>query len=241
MTTIDKKEIEKFEKLAQEWWDPEGKFKPLHKLNPFRIQFIKEKLVSYFALNHKSLVPLKGLKVLDIGSGGGLLSEPITRLGAKVTGVDASKKNINVAKIHSKNMKLNINYKNGTIEKFNFINEFDVILNMEVVEHVANPELFIKKCSESLKENGVMFVSTINRTLKSYVQAIIGAEYILKWLPIGTHDWNKFITPEELIKISNKNKLSQISTFGLKLNIINGKWKVVSDCSVNYISFFKKN
>ena len=112
---------------------------------------------------------------------------------------------------------------------------------MEVVEHVANPELFIKKCSESLKENGVMFVSTINRTLKSYVQAIIGAEYILKWLPIGTHDWNKFITPEELIKISNKNKLSQISTSGLKLNIINGKWKVVSDCSVNYISFFKKN
>ena len=241
MTTVNKKEIEKFSKLAKDWWNPNGKFKPLHLFNPVRIKFIKEKLISHFEKDPNDPKPLEKLKILDIGCGGGLLCEPLCRLGAIMTGIDASKNNIEVAKMHSNEMSLNIKYIHTSPENLNFENEFDAILNMEIVEHVTNVDLFIKNCSKLIKKNGIMFVSTINKNLKSYIFAILGAEYILRWLPIGTHDWNKFITPEELIKISNKSKLSQISTSGLKLNIIDGKWKADSNCSVNYISFFKKN
>ena len=241
MTTVNKIEIEKFSKLAKDWWNPNGKFKPLHLFNPTRIRFIKEKLISYFKLNSNTDEPLKKLKILDIGCGGGLLCEPLSRLGAEMTGIDASKNNIEVAKLHSKEMNLNINYINCAPENFNFKNKFDVILNMEVIEHVSNVEFFIQNCSKLTRENGIMFVATINRNLKSYLFAILGAEYILRWLPIGTHDWNKFLTPEELKMITNKNNFSTDEVIGMKFNFFLKKWYRSPDSSVNYISTFLKN
>jgi 2-polyprenyl-6-hydroxyphenyl methylase/3-demethylubiquinone-9 3-methyltransferase len=206
MNTINKKEIEKFSKMASEWWDPNGKFKPLHKFNPIRIKYIKENIVSSFKLKNNNK-PLKKINILDIGCGGGLLSEPMTRLGANVTGIDASNKNIQIAKLHAKKNKLNINYLCSSPEKIKIKKKFDVILNMEIIEHVEDVNFFIKSCSKLLKKNGLMFVATLNKTLKSYVFAIIGAEYLLRWLPIGTHDWEKFVKPEDLKKILNKNNL----------------------------------
>ena len=221
MTTIDKTEIEKFSKLALDWWNPNGKFKPLHLFNPVRIDFIKEKIISLFKLDPKNEQPLKKIKILDIGCGGGLLCEPLTRLGAEMTGIDASDKNIEVAKLHSKEMGLNINYIQCAPEKLNFENEFDVILNMEVVEHVADVDFFVKNCSKLIKKNGIMFVSTINKNLKSYIFAILGAEYILRWLPIGTHDWDKFLSPEDLEKIVTSNNFRIDDVIGVKFNLLN--------------------
>jgi len=241
LTTVDKTEIEKFSKMAKDWWDPNGKFKPLHLFNPARIKFIKEKLISHFKIDINNKKPLKKLKILDIGCGGGLLSEPLSRLGAQVTGIDASKSNIEVAKIHSREMDLNINYIHVAPENFNFKNEFDVILNMEIIEHVSNTNLFIKNCSKLIKKNGIMFVATINKNLKSYLFAIIGAEYILRWLPIGTHDWDKFLTPQELEAIANKSNFIINETTGMKFNLFSKKWSNSNDASVNYISTFLKN
>ena len=241
MTTVDKKEIEKFSRLAKDWWNPNGKFKPLHLFNPTRIEFIKEKLVSHFTLDRNKKKLLKGLEILDIGCGGGLLCEPLTRLGAKMTGIDASKNNIDVAKLHSKKMGLNIKYINCSTENIKTKKKFDVILNMEVIEHVSNVNLFINNCSKLIKKNGIMFVATINKNLKSYLFAIVGAEYILRWLPLGTHDWNKFLTPQELESVANKNKLIQNDMTGVKFNIFLNKWEISSDTSVNYISTFLKN
>ena len=201
-STINKREIDKFSKMADEWWNPEGKFKPLHKFNPIRIQYIKENLIRHFKIKKKK-IPLKNLKILDIGCGGGLLSEPISRLGAKVTGIDASKKNIKIANAHLKKSKLKINYICSSPENLKTKEKFDAILNMEIIEHVEDVELFIKKSSELLKKGGLMFVATLNKTLKSYIFAIVGAEYILRWLPIGTHEWEKFIEPYKLIKYGN--------------------------------------
>ena len=206
--TINKQEIEKFSKIADEWWNPQGKYRPLHKFNPARIQYIKENIIEHFKVNNKSS-PCKNLDILDIGCGGGLLCEPLSRLGANVTGIDASKKNINVAKIHSKKNKLKINYICSSPENLILKKKFDVILNMEVVEHVDDVNFFIKKSSEFLKKGGLMFVATLNKTLKSYIFGIIGAEYILRWLPIGTHDWDKFIEPSKLIKILENNSLKK--------------------------------
>ena len=239
MSTINKKEIEKFSKMADEWWDTEGKFKPLHKFNPLRINYIKKKVISHFKIQSKSL-PLKNIEILDIGCGGGLLSEPMCRMGAKVTAIDASQKNINVASFHSKKNKLKINYLCSSPEKINIKKKFDVILNMEVVEHVDNLDLFLKKSSALLNKNGIMFISTINKTLKSYLFAIVGAEYVLKWLPIGTHDWNKFVKPKELIEIGEKNNLKLVKINGVNFNILKNEWFISSDNSVNYISQFKK-
>ena len=241
MSTIDKKEIEKFSRLAKDWWNPNGKFKPLHLFNPTRIEFIKEKLISHFNLDRNKKKLLKGLEILDIGCGGGLLCEPLTRLGAKMTGIDVSKNNINVAKLHSKKMDLNIKYINCSPENIKTKKKFDVILNMEVIEHVSNVNLFINNCSRLIKKNGIMFVATINKNLKSYLFAIVGAEYILRWLPIGTHDWNKFLTPQELESVANKNKLIQNDMTGVKFNIFLNKWEISRDTSVNYISTFLKN
>ncbi len=196
--TINKKEIEKFSKIAEEWWDPEGKFKPLHKFNPIRISYIKNNIIQSFKLNNKNK-PLEKVKILDIGCGGGLLSEPLSRLGADVIGIDASDKNIKVAKLHAKNNNLDIEYFCSKPEIFKTDIKFDVILNMEIVEHVENVDFFLKSSSELLRKNGVMFVATLNKTLKSYLFAIIGAEYILNWLPIGTHEWEKFVKPQDLI------------------------------------------
>ena len=185
--------------------------------------------------------PLKNIKILDIGCGGGLLSEPMCRLGADVTGIDASDKNINIAKIHSKKNNLRINYICSSPEKLNVKNKFDVILNMEIVEHVEDVNLFLKSCSNLLKKDGIMFVATLNRTLKSYLFAIIGAEYVLRWLPIGTHEWEKFLKPEELTSELKKNNLKLDRLDGIKFNILTDKWSVSNDKSINYIMKFIKN
>ena len=237
--TLNKKEIEKFSKIAEEWWNPIGKFKPLHKFNPIRIKYIKENILEDFKIK-KIDRPFKGLKILDIGCGGGLLSEPMARLGAEVVGIDASHQNIKVAKHHLKKSKLNIKYFNSSPENFKTNQKFDVILNMEIVEHVEDINFFIKQSSKFLKKSGIMFVATLNKTLKSYLLAIIGAEYILKWLPIGTHDWEKFVKPESLIKICKKNSLSIKKIDGMTFNPIFDQWNVSEDKSVNYISKFKK-
>ena len=238
-TTINKAEINKFTKIAEEWWNPEGKFKPLHKFNPTRIKYIKENIINHFKKN-KKINQLKGLKILDIGCGGGLLSEPFARLGANVTGIDASYKNIKVAKIHAKKSKLKINYICCTPENLNSDKRFDVVLNMEVVEHVEDIDFFMKQSTKFLKKNGLMFVATLNKTLKSYVFAIIGAEYILRWLPIGTHNWDKFVEPSELIKIGTNNNLKMDLIDGIKYNPILDQWNISKDKSVNYISKFIK-
>ena len=237
--TINKKEIAKFSKIAEEWWDPSGKFKPLHKFNPIRIKYIKENLFEHFNLKQKEK-PLKGLNILDIGCGGGLLSEPMSRLGANVTGIDASEKNIKIAKHHLKQSKLKISYFQSAPEKFTSNLKFDVILNMEVVEHVNDVNEFIKTSSKFLKKSGLMFIATINQTLKSYIFAIIGAEYILRWLPIGTHEWDKFVKPEDLIRVCEKHSLKLKKIDGMTFNPIYDDWKVSSDKSVNYISNFEK-
>ena len=240
MSSINKKEIEKFSRIAEEWWNPNGKFKPLHKFNPIRIKYIKDNIVRDFKLKNTEKA-LKNIDILDIGCGGGLLSEPMCRLGANVVGIDASKKNIEIAKFHAKKNKLKINYIASSPETLKLTKKFDVILNMEIVEHVNDINFFIKQSSKFLKKNGSMYVATLNKTLKSYMFAIIGAEYILKWLPIGTHDWEKFVDPDELIKISKENNLSLKSLSGMNFDLLNDQWKLSNDTSVNYIAKFLKN
>ena len=237
--TINKKEIEKFSKIAKEWWNPEGKFKPLHKFNPIRISYIKNNIISTFKLKNKKK-SLAGIKILDIGCGGGLLSEPMCRLGANVTGIDASQKNINIAKLHAKRENLNINYICSSPEKMNTNKKFDVILNMEIIEHVEDVNIFLESCSALLKKNGLMFIATLNKTLKSYIFAIVGAEYVMRWLPIGTHEWEKFVRPEELINISDNKKLKLKKIDGMKFNLLTDEWKLSSDKSINYIAQFVK-
>jgi 2-polyprenyl-6-hydroxyphenyl methylase/3-demethylubiquinone-9 3-methyltransferase len=237
--TINKLEIAKFSKIAAEWWSPNGKFKPLHKFNPIRIKYLKENIIEHFKLKQTNS-PLKGLNILDIGCGGGLLSEPITRLGAKVTAIDASKKNIQVAKFHAKKNNLKINYLCSSPEKLNLNKKFDVVLNMEIVEHVEDLNFFIKKSSNLLKKNGLMFIATLNKTFKSYVLAIIGAEYVLRWLPIGTHDWEKFVKPDNLVSLAINSNLKLKKLSGIKFNPIIDNWSLSNDKSVNYIAKFKK-
>ena len=239
MSSVNKKEIEKFSNMADEWWDPHGKFKPLHKFNPIRIKYIKENIIEQFKTRN-NVSPLTGINILDIGCGGGLLSEPMSRLGANITGIDASIKNIKIAKLHAKKNGLKINYICSSPEKLKITKKFDVILNMEIVEHVEDISFFLKSCSKLLKKNGLMFVATINKTLKSYVFAIVGAEYVLRWLPIGTHEWEKFVKPEELKKILTKNNLSFKKFDGMNFNIIKDEWSITKDLSVNYIAKFLK-
>jgi 2-polyprenyl-6-hydroxyphenyl methylase/3-demethylubiquinone-9 3-methyltransferase len=240
-TTINKEEIQKFSKLADEWWDVNGKFKPLHMFNPIRIEYIVEKIKQHFKIMNDKPNFLNGLSILDIGCGGGLISEPMTRLGAKVTGIDASEKNINIAKIHSEKNELKINYLNKSPEQLEDTERFDVILNLEIVEHVDNVGLYMKSCYDLLKKDGLMFTATLNRSFISYLKAIIGAEYILRWLPIGTHDWNKFLKPEELEKILQVTNFSTIDIKGLEFNPISRKWKKSNNLSVNYVICSKKN
>ena len=237
--TINKKEIDKFSKLASEWWNPNGKFKPLHKFNPVRLKYIRDSVVKEFKkkkIDHF----LNNIKILDIGCGGGLLCEPLSRLGAKVVGIDASEKNIKIAKIHARQNNLKINYYCASPEDFNHKEKFDVILNMEIVEHVKDVNLFLKESSKFLKKNGIMFIATLNKTLKSYIFAIVGAEYILRWLPIGTHDWGMFVKPIDLIKICKKNSLCLDEILGVKYDVLTGDWKLSKDDDVNYMARFKK-
>jgi len=212
----------------------------LHKFNPIRIAYIRNNVIKNFKLKNAKK-PLKNLNILDIGCGGGLLSEPMSRLGAKVIGIDASNKNINVAKLHAKKNKLNIKYFCTSPESFKTKIKFDVILNMEIVEHVSDVDFFLKSCSKLLKKKGIMFVATLNKTLRSYLYAIVGAEYILRWLPIGTHEWEKFVKPEELVTILEKYDLKMNSIDGMKFNLIKDKWSLSSDKSINYIAKFIKN
>ena len=237
--TVNKKEVDKFSKLATEWWDPHGKFKPLHKFNPIRLEYIRNSIIKIFK-NKDKKKSLKKIKILDIGCGGGLLCEPLTKLGAKVVGIDASEKNIKIAKIHAKKSGLKIDYYCASPENFISHQKFDVILNMEIVEHVQDVNLFLKESSKFLKKNGIMFIATLNKTLKSYIFAILGAEYILRWLPIGTHDWNMFVKPDDLIKICKENSLILDESFGVKYNVISDKWNLSSDEDINYMARFKK-
>ena len=240
MTTINQEEIQKFSKLAEEWWDVSGKFKPLHMFNPIRIEYILEKTLSHFKRENQKL-PLKGLNFLDIGCGGGLMSEPMSRLGANVTGIDASLKNIKIAETHSKKNNLKINYLNSSPEKLDETGKFDVILNLEIVEHVEDVDLYFQSCAKLLKKNGLMFTATLNRTFVSFVKAIIGAEYVLRWLPVGTHDWNKFLKPKEIEeKINNLNFFVK-EIEGLEFSPFTQKWKRSKDLSVNYIITSVKN
>ena len=240
MSSVNKKEIEKFSKMASEWWDPNGKFKPLHKFNPIRIRYIKENIIQNFKLKNNKK-PLEKINILDIGCGGGLLSEPMQRLGANVTGIDASIKNIKIAKLHAKKNKLNIKYLCTYPEKLKVKKKFDVILNMEIVEHVEDVKFFLESCSKLLKKNGLMFVATINKTLKSYVFAIVGAEYVLRWLPVGTHEWEKFVKPEDLKNILKNHSLVLNKLDGMNFNLIKDEWNISKDTSVNYIAKFIKN
>ena len=240
MNSVNSKEIEKFSKIAEEWWNPNGKFKPLHKFNPIRISYIKENIISSLKLKNEKK-PLEKVTILDIGCGGGLLSEPMSRLGAQVVGIDASDKNIKVAKLHAKKNHLNIKYLCASPETLNAKTKFDVILNMEIIEHVEDIDFFLNSCSKLLKKNGVMFVATLNKTLKSYLFAIVGAEYILRWLPIGTHEWEKFVKPDDLISILKKYDLKLDTLDGMKFNLIKDEWSLSSDKSINYIGKFIKN
>ena len=241
MTTVNKEEIQKFSKLAEEWWDVNGKFKPLHMFNPIRIEYILDKISLHYGLNRKNKLPLKNLKILDIGCGGGLISEPMSRLGAEITGIDASEKNIKVASIHAQKNRLNINYLNNSPEELTKKQAYDVVLNLEVVEHVEDLDLYLRSCSNLLKKNGLMFTATLNRTMTSYIKAIVGAEYILRWLPIGTHDWNKFIKPEELEEKLIKYNFSIKNVTGLNFNPLMKKWSQSKNLSVNYILTAGKN
>ena len=238
--TINKSEINKFNKLAKEWWDPEGSFKPLQKFNPIRIRYIKDNIIKHFNIKSKKM-PLKNVSILDVGCGGGLISIPMKRLGADVVGIDASSKNISVAKNYSSKKNIKIKYICSSPEKLKIKKKFDVLLMLEIVVHVDDINFFIKQSSKFLKKNGLMFIATLNKTLKSYTFAIVGAEYILKWLPIGTHDWQKFIKPNELIAICKKNSLNLKATDGISYNPILDKWNISKDKSVNYITKFKKN
>ncbi|ABM45687.1 3-demethylubiquinone-9 3-methyltransferase [Bartonella bacilliformis str. Heidi Mejia] len=240
-TTVDQSEIDHFSRIAAEWWNPQGKFRPLHKFNPTRLAYIKEKICLAFDRDPFSLAPFAGLKILDIGCGGGLLCEPMVRLGATVIGADAAQNNIEVAKIHATQSGLSIDYRATTAEKLADKGEkFDIILNMEIVEHVADVDLFISATAKMLKPQGLMFIATLNRTWKSWGLAIVGAEYILRWLPKGTHDYKKFLKPQELKKLLLTNSLKVIDELGITYNPLNDSWNRSKDMDVNYMLLVKR-
>ncbi|MEQ1752769.1 MAG: bifunctional 2-polyprenyl-6-hydroxyphenol methylase/3-demethylubiquinol 3-O-methyltransferase UbiG [Micropepsaceae bacterium] len=241
-STIDEAEVARFSALAAEWWNPHGKFAVLHKFNPVRLGFIRKHTLSHFKRDPKSVTPFHGLRLLDIGCGGGLLSEPMARMGFEVVGADASEKNIRTAAAHAREQELPIDYRATSAEELAGLGErFDVILNMEVIEHVADRNLFLSRCAEMLKPGGLMFVATINRTAKSYALAIIGAEYILGWIPKGTHDWNKFIKPMELDTDLSRAGLDVTVESGVMFNPLTGQWILSTDTDVNYMVLSEKS
>jgi len=237
-TTVDPLEIAKFEAMAAEWWDPNGKFKPLHMLNPCRLDYIARQIAAEFDRDLKSSTPFDGLRILDIGCGGGLLAEPMARLGAQVVGADAAERNIPVARIHARQSGLTIDYRHTTAEDMAAAGEqFDVVLNMEVVEHVADPLGYLTACRQLLKPGGLHICSTINRNPKSYIMAIIGAEHVMRWLPKGTHEWSKFITPDELFDLMRNAGLDPVDRQGFVFNPITWSWRLSDrDLGVNYVT-----
>jgi 2-polyprenyl-6-hydroxyphenyl methylase / 3-demethylubiquinone-9 3-methyltransferase len=249
-TTVDASEISKFEKMAEAWWDPTGAFKPLHDLNPIRITFIRDQIIQHLfqevdgkdadgqgAVPGARSQPLKNLRILDIGCGGGLLCEPMSRLGAKITGVDAARGNIEIARSHAKHMGLSIDYRHSTAEDLVANGEqFDVVLNMEVVEHVANVDDFVNATAQLVRPGGLMIMATLNRTMKSYAMAIVGAEYLMRWLPIGTHDWRKFMRPSELARCLRAAGMRISNLSGLTYNPLTSGWSINEhDLAVNYM------
>ncbi|MGE0240245.1 MAG: bifunctional 2-polyprenyl-6-hydroxyphenol methylase/3-demethylubiquinol 3-O-methyltransferase UbiG [Parvibaculaceae bacterium] len=240
--SLDPAEVEKFSKIAAEWWNPKGKFAVLHVFNPVRLAYIKEQVTARFARDPYHRRPFEGLRFLDIGCGGGLLTEPMARLGAGITGIDPSEKNISTARVHAQEQDLAIDYRAMTAEALAAKGEtFDVILNMEVIEHVADPQDFVKTCAALLKPNGLIFIATINRTLKSFGLAIVGAEYILGWLPKGTHQWEKFISPEELQAWLAANRLRELDRTGVTYHPFTSEWRRARDMDVNYMLVAQKN
>ncbi len=234
-STVDAAEIAKFSKLSAEWWDPKGKMAPLHRINPLRLGYIRDAACRKFERNVRSLNCLGGLRVLDIGCGAGLLCEPLSRLGAQVIGVDPSQSNIAAAKLHAGKSHLPIDYRCTTVEEIDPRERFDIVLAMEVVEHVVDVGVFLKRCAAMLKPNGLMVVSTLNRNWKSFALAIVGAEYVLRWLPRGTHEWNKFVTPDELTKHLLDNRLVITEQTGVVYSPFADKWALSSDMDVNYM------
>jgi 2-polyprenyl-6-hydroxyphenyl methylase / 3-demethylubiquinone-9 3-methyltransferase len=235
-TTIDAGEVERFSKIASEWWDPTGKFKPLHKFNPVRLRYIREKVIEHFGLDASSAKPFSGLRFLDIGCGGGLLTEPMARLGAEVIGADASETNIEVAKIHARQSGVDIDYRATASENLEAAGEtFDVILNMEVVEHVADVEMFMKSCAAMVRPGGLMFVATINRTMKAYGLAIFGAEQVLRWLPRGTHQYEKLVKPDEIDAALADTGVEVFEWSGVFYNPFADEWRLSRDMDVNYM------
>ncbi len=237
-STIDPAEIEKFQAMAAEWWDPNGKFRPLHMLNPCRLDYITRQIAAEFERDMTAERPFEGLRLLDIGCGGGLLSEPMTRLGATVVGADAAARNIPVARVHAEEQGLEIDYRHTTAEDLVEHGEaFDIVLNMEVVEHVADPQAYLTACHDLLKPGGLMVCSTLNRNPKSYVFAIIGAEHVMRWLPKGTHEWSKFITPDELYDMLKNAGLDPVDRKGMVFNPLGWSWGLSDrDLSVNYVT-----
>ncbi len=235
-STVDTAEVERFSRLAADWWNPRGTMAPLHKFNPIRLAYIRDQAAAHFDRDPKRLDTLKGLRILDIGCGGGLLSEPLARIGAEVVGADPAANNIEVAKLHAAQSGVTVEYRCTTAEALADAGErFDIVLAMEVVEHVSDVELFIRRCAEMVKPGGLMLTATLNRTLKSFALAIVGAEYVLRWLPRGTHRWDKFVTPDELERALERGGLRRLGETGVIYNLLADKWQISSDMDVNYM------
>jgi 2-polyprenyl-6-hydroxyphenyl methylase / 3-demethylubiquinone-9 3-methyltransferase len=238
-TTVDPAEIERFSRIAGEWWDPSGKFAPLHRLNPLRIGYIRDRAAAHWKRDPLTGLPLQGLSLLDIGCGGGLLSEPMARLGARVTGVDAAARNVGVAALHAEKQGLAIDYRRGTAEALTESGaQFDIVLALEIVEHVADVELFLKSCGRMVKPGGLLFLSTLNRTAKAWALAIAGAEYVLRWLPRGTHDWKKFLKPSEVVNGLDAAGIAAQEVVGVVYSPLSRAWSLSkSDLDVNYMLY----
>lgn len=235
-TTINDAEIAKFTAMAEEWWDPKGKFKPLHKFSPVRLAYIRDHLLAHFGRDGGAMRPFEGLRILDVGCGGGLLCEPLARLGATVTGIDAAERNITIARLHAEQSGLEIDYQTTTSEALAATGEkYDMVLNMEVVEHVDNVPLYMKSCADLVRPGGLMLTATLNRTARAYALAIIGAERVLRWLPVGTHDWNKFLTPDEIKALLTRNGLKIIGETGVVYHPLADEWRASRDMGVNYM------
>jgi 2-polyprenyl-6-hydroxyphenyl methylase/3-demethylubiquinone-9 3-methyltransferase len=241
-TTIDDDEIAKFSAIAEEWWDPTGKFAPLHRINPLRLNYIREHAIDHFKLDDASLTPLEGLKLIDIGCGGGLVSEPLAKMGAQVTGIDGSEKNIKTASVHAQQRGVDVDYRATQAETLAEAGEqFDIVLALEVIEHVADVPLFLDAIQRLLKPGGLMIVTTLNRTLKSYAFAIVGAEYVLRWLPHGTHDWKKFLKPHEIVQPLEAKNMRLKQMRGMVLNPLRREWQLSErDFDVNYLLVLEK-
>jgi 2-polyprenyl-6-hydroxyphenyl methylase/3-demethylubiquinone-9 3-methyltransferase len=240
-TTINSDEIAKFTAMAEEWWDPKGKFKPLHKFQPVRMGYIREHLIAHFGRDPNAMRPFEGLTVLDVGCGGGLLCEPLARLGATVTGIDAAERNIKIASLHAEQSGLAVDYRATTSEALAESGaHFDVVLNMEVVEHVDNVPLYMKSCADLVAPGGLMFTATLNRTMRAYALAIVGAEYVLGWLPKGTHDWKKFLTPDEIETLLKRFGMKPIDETGVVYHPLGDEWRKSADMGVNYMILAEK-